>query len=126
MLRVTGGLADSWTPSYNYAPPHKIPEMQKIIDDSAIASGRKPDSVRRNYNLTGKITEDKISEDKSIIEGNSEDLLIGSIDFWIDTLVKFYKDLKMDTFTFWPVSHILSLVIDIEMTGVENGRWYIT
>ena len=100
--------------------------MQKIIDDSAIASGRKPDSVRRNYNLTGKITEDKISKDKSIIEGNSEDLLIGSIDFWIDTLVKFYKDLKMDTFTFWPVSHILSLVIDIEMTGVENGRWYIT
>ena len=41
-----------------------------------------------------------------IMVTNSEQdgLLVDSIDFWIDTFVKFYKDLQMDSFTFWPAN----------------------
>jgi hypothetical protein len=33
---------------------------------------------------------------------NSEQdgLVVGSVDFWSDTIIKFYKELQMDTFTF--------------------------
>jgi hypothetical protein len=36
--------------------------------------------------------------------GEQDGLLVGSVDFWIDTIVKFYKDLQMDSFTFWPAN----------------------
>jgi alkanesulfonate monooxygenase SsuD/methylene tetrahydromethanopterin reductase-like flavin-dependent oxidoreductase (luciferase family) len=110
MLRLTGRLGDGWTPSYGYAPPDQIPQMQEIIDQSLAAAGRKTSDVRRNYNLAGIILESdsKITEKKGRqqhIKGEEEGgLIIGSVDFWVDTIVKFYKDLRMDSFTFWPAN----------------------
>jgi alkanesulfonate monooxygenase SsuD/methylene tetrahydromethanopterin reductase-like flavin-dependent oxidoreductase (luciferase family) len=65
MLKLTGLFADGWTVSYNYVLPQKIPEMHKIIDESAIASRRKPNNVRRNYNLAGKIVLDEEFREQS-------------------------------------------------------------
>jgi hypothetical protein len=36
--------------------------------------------------------------------GEQDGLLVGSVDFRIDTIVKFYKDLQMDSFIFRPAN----------------------
>ena len=44
-------------------------------------------------------------EDMIMVTNSEQDgLLVDSIDFWIDTIVKFYKDIQMDSFTFWPAN----------------------
>lgn len=57
MLELTGRLVDGWIPSYPYAPPERLPEMNRRIDDAAIKAGRDPSSIRRLYNVNGVITE---------------------------------------------------------------------
>jgi hypothetical protein len=52
--------------------------MQKIVDESAIASRRKLNNIRRNYNLPGKIVLDEEFQVQSQTEGldaEQEDLL---------------------------------------------------
>jgi alkanesulfonate monooxygenase SsuD/methylene tetrahydromethanopterin reductase-like flavin-dependent oxidoreductase (luciferase family) len=108
MLRLTGRLGDGWTVSYGYAPLQQIPKMQQTIDQSLAAAGRKTNEVHRNYNLAGIVLESgskKAGQQEHIITNGEQDgLLVGSIDFWVDTIVKFYKDLRMDSFTFWPAN----------------------
>jgi hypothetical protein len=93
MLGLTGRLGDGWTPSYGYAPPAQIPKMQQTIDQSLTETGRKSNEVHRNYNLAG-----------SMMNSEQDGLPVGSVDFWIDTIIKFYNELQMDTFTFWPAN----------------------
>jgi alkanesulfonate monooxygenase SsuD/methylene tetrahydromethanopterin reductase-like flavin-dependent oxidoreductase (luciferase family) len=107
MLRLTGRLSNGWTPSYGYAPPDQIPQMQQTIEQSLAAAGRKKNEVRRNYNLAGIVSEGdtkKTGQEERMTNGEQDGLLVGSVDFWIDTIVKFYKDLQMDSFTFWPAN----------------------
>lgn len=107
MLRLTGRLGDGWTPSYGYAPPAQIPKMQQTIDQSLTETGRKSNEVRRNYNLAGIVLESntkKASQQGSMMNSEQDGLLVGSVDFWIDTIIKFYNELQMDTFTFWPAN----------------------
>jgi alkanesulfonate monooxygenase SsuD/methylene tetrahydromethanopterin reductase-like flavin-dependent oxidoreductase (luciferase family) len=107
MLRLTGRLGDGWTPSYGYAPPAQIPKMQQTIDQSLTETGRKSNEVRRNYNLAGIVLESntkKASQQGSMMNSEQDRLLVGSVDFWIDTIIKFYNELQMDTFTFWPAN----------------------
>jgi hypothetical protein len=104
MLRLTGRLGGGWTPSYRYAPPAQIPKMQQTIDQSLTETGRKSNEVHRNYNLAGIVLESntkKASQQGSMMNSEQDGLLVGSVDFWIDTIIKFYKELQMDTFTFW-------------------------
>ena len=61
--------------------------MQKIINESAIASSRKPNNIRRNYNLPGKIVLDEEFQVQSQTEGldaEQEDLL--KTNHYIDSL----------------------------------------
>jgi alkanesulfonate monooxygenase SsuD/methylene tetrahydromethanopterin reductase-like flavin-dependent oxidoreductase (luciferase family) len=109
MLRLTGRLGDGWTPSYGYAPPNQIPKMQQTLEQSISETGRKSNEVRRNYNLAGTILEGDANKEGQqqegmMTNGEQDGLLVGSIDFWIDTIVKFYKDLQMDSFTIWPAN----------------------
>jgi hypothetical protein len=46
----------------------------------------------------------KAGQKERMTNGEQDGLLVGSVDFWIDTIVKFYKDLQMDSFTFWPAN----------------------
>jgi alkanesulfonate monooxygenase SsuD/methylene tetrahydromethanopterin reductase-like flavin-dependent oxidoreductase (luciferase family) len=57
-LALTGRLADGWVPSLPFAPPEAVPDMQARIDEAAVAAGRRPQDVRRVYNLMGEITRD--------------------------------------------------------------------
>lgn len=91
MLELTGRLADGWVPSITYAPPEKLPEMQRRINQAATAAGRQPRDVRRVYNLMGRIG-----------PGPGQDRLDGPVSQWIEELTRFVVELGMDTFMFWP------------------------
>jgi alkanesulfonate monooxygenase SsuD/methylene tetrahydromethanopterin reductase-like flavin-dependent oxidoreductase (luciferase family) len=91
MLALTGRRADGWVPSIGYAPPERLPEMQRRIDTAAQEAGRKPQEIRRVYNVMGQIT-----------PGPAQQLLVGPVGHWIEQLTHFAVDLGMDTFIFWP------------------------
>lgn len=91
MLALTGRLADGWIPSITYVPPERLPEMQARVDDAALAAGRRPQDIRRVYNLMGRIG-----------HGPAHDLMDGPIGRWIEELTRFVVELGMDTFIFWP------------------------
>ncbi|MET7536070.1 LLM class flavin-dependent oxidoreductase [Streptomyces sp. NPDC005507] len=52
MLRLTGAAADGWLPSVPHVPPPRLAQGQLAIDEAALAAGRKPEQVRRLYNLS--------------------------------------------------------------------------
>jgi alkanesulfonate monooxygenase SsuD/methylene tetrahydromethanopterin reductase-like flavin-dependent oxidoreductase (luciferase family) len=91
MLNLTGRLGDGWIPSLRYAPPDRIPALQRRVDDGAEEAGRRPVEIRRMYNVSGAIT-----------AGTSRGLLQGPVSQWIDELTGFILDLGLDTFLFWP------------------------
>ncbi|MFI5755539.1 LLM class flavin-dependent oxidoreductase [Streptomyces sp. NPDC051569] len=96
MLRITGRLGDGWLPTNAYAPPERVPEMQRILDESAAAAGRDPKAVQRVYNVMGTITDGGPTS-----EGQS---LTGPAGFWVETLGRYRDELGFDSFLFWPVN----------------------
>ena len=90
-LDVLGRLADGWIPSSSYVPPEALPEKQQRIDDSALQAGRKPEEIRRVYNIMGMIT-----------DGPKEGLLTGPAEYWVDELTRLAVEIGMDTFIYWP------------------------
>lgn len=55
MLRLTGRVADGWLPSMGYADPDALGALTATLDDAALAAGRDPASVRRLYNVMGRL-----------------------------------------------------------------------
>ncbi len=55
MLRLVGRLADGWIPSAAYAPPEALGAMNATIDEAALAAGRRPEDIRRMYNVTATL-----------------------------------------------------------------------
>jgi alkanesulfonate monooxygenase SsuD/methylene tetrahydromethanopterin reductase-like flavin-dependent oxidoreductase (luciferase family) len=98
MLALTGQLSDGWSPSNAYAPPSRIPTMQRIIDEAAIGVGRDPKDVLRIYNVMGTITD----EHSTAAQSDDEMRVVGPAPYWIDTLKHFRDDLGFDSFLFWP------------------------
>jgi alkanesulfonate monooxygenase SsuD/methylene tetrahydromethanopterin reductase-like flavin-dependent oxidoreductase (luciferase family) len=94
MLRATGRLGDGWLPTNAYAPPARVPEMQRIIDDAARAAGRDPEHIRRVYNVMGAISDGAVSDDGR---------LVGPPEYWVETLLRYRDELGFDSFLFWPV-----------------------
>jgi alkanesulfonate monooxygenase SsuD/methylene tetrahydromethanopterin reductase-like flavin-dependent oxidoreductase (luciferase family) len=105
MLSLTGRLADGWVPSISYVPPERLPEMQQRIDEAALAAGRRPQDIRRVYNLMGRVG-----------AGPARDLLDGPAARWIAELTRFVVELGMDTFIFWPTEDPIR---QIELFAVE-------
>ncbi len=77
MLALTGMTADGWLPSAGYAPPDKLPAMNKAIDAAAEEAGRDPRAVRRLYNVNGRFT-------ARVGTG----FLDGPADVWVEQLVE--------------------------------------
>jgi alkanesulfonate monooxygenase SsuD/methylene tetrahydromethanopterin reductase-like flavin-dependent oxidoreductase (luciferase family) len=96
-LELTGRLADGWVPSLSWATPELVPELQRRIDEGAVAAGREPGEIRRLYNVSGTIE-----------DGPTRALLQGPADHWIETLTTFASDLGFDTFVFWPADEPLA------------------
>jgi alkanesulfonate monooxygenase SsuD/methylene tetrahydromethanopterin reductase-like flavin-dependent oxidoreductase (luciferase family) len=91
MLALTGRLGDGWVPSSSYVQPDQLIQKNRSIDEAAEQAGRLPGDIRRIYNLFGKIT-----------GGQSESVLKGPVDQWIDELRSLSNDHGMDTFIFGP------------------------
>ena len=100
MLRLTGRVAQGWSVSNSYVPPEVIPELERRIDEAARRHGRSPAGIRRNYNLMGVLTERTGPFERLRQRG----LLVGPAPVWADAILRYYRDLGMDTFVFWPVA----------------------
>jgi hypothetical protein len=72
-------------------PPERIPEPQARIDESAQAAGRDPATIKRLYNVSGRIT-----------TGAFGGFLDGPVDHWVEALTGLALDGGLDTFIFWP------------------------
>lgn len=90
-LRLIGRLADGWVPSYGHMNPDAFRVASATIDDAARSAGRDPDAIRRIYNIGGAITENRVGHEP----------LVGPAEQWVDTLVEWAIDLRVDTFVFW-------------------------
>ena len=99
MLRLTGQLAEGLLISSSYIPPEEVPATQKIIDEAAEKVGRNPNAIRRGYNLMGSI----LSAGSRTVTAKRKGLIIGTPKQWTDELLRYYNDLRMDTFIVWPV-----------------------
>jgi alkanesulfonate monooxygenase SsuD/methylene tetrahydromethanopterin reductase-like flavin-dependent oxidoreductase (luciferase family)/hemerythrin-like domain-containing protein len=53
MLRLTGAKAEGWLPSQAYLELDQLPDMNARIDEAATAAGRRPEDVRRLFNVNG-------------------------------------------------------------------------
>src|SRR5215210_826665 len=90
MLDLIGRVADGWVPSLSHAPPGRLPEMNKRIDEGTQKAGREPGEIRRAYNLSGNIG----TEDEGLLEGPASR--------WMETLTGFALEHGIDTFIYWP------------------------
>jgi alkanesulfonate monooxygenase SsuD/methylene tetrahydromethanopterin reductase-like flavin-dependent oxidoreductase (luciferase family) len=98
-LGLTGRMADGWLPSSSYAPPQRLPEMRQRIDEAALSVGRRPQDIRRIYNVMGLVT-----------PGPVQDLFTGPVDYWVDELTRLVVEVGMDTFIYWPADDRLHQV----------------
>jgi alkanesulfonate monooxygenase SsuD/methylene tetrahydromethanopterin reductase-like flavin-dependent oxidoreductase (luciferase family) len=100
-LRQTGELADGWLPSSAYLLPEHVPERQKLIDEGAARAGRPPTAIRRGYNVMGVIDLGRPDTPGNL---RRPGLIVGPPEHWVETLISFYVDLRLDTFICWPVA----------------------
>jgi alkanesulfonate monooxygenase SsuD/methylene tetrahydromethanopterin reductase-like flavin-dependent oxidoreductase (luciferase family) len=100
MLNVLGRLGDGWVaPLQSYLPTSKLLDAQRVIDASAVSTGRSPTSIRRGRNISG-IIDDEGKYGKSL-RGQGE-AVVGSVDDWVEELAHYYNELRIDSFIFWP------------------------
>ncbi len=93
MLRLIGELADGWVPSMAYVPPPLLAEKGPLVDAAAAAAGRDPGSIRRIYNISGRITEQVAPADTAIV---------GPPSYWRDRLLHLAAEHRIETFVLWP------------------------
>ena len=99
MLQLIGRMADGWIVSAGYVPPENIPALQAIIDDAARAAGRDTKAVRRAYNLAGTI----LRPGAPAMAARRRGIIAGAVSQWTDELIRYYSELRMDTFILWPI-----------------------
>ena len=101
MLNLTGQMADGVLVSYNYVPPEKLANLHQRIDAGAEEAGRKPNEIRRGYNLMGVLD---TGQPDTRIRGVGAEFLNGTTQEWIEQLIGLYENYRMDTFIFWPIA----------------------
>ena len=69
-LAVTGRVADGWIPSFDMAPPERVPEMRGRIDAAARRVGRDPEEITFVYNIEVRI-DASADADPGIISGSA-------------------------------------------------------
>jgi alkanesulfonate monooxygenase SsuD/methylene tetrahydromethanopterin reductase-like flavin-dependent oxidoreductase (luciferase family) len=100
-LRLTGRLADGVLLSSTYVSPDQLLENNRLIDEGAAQVGRPPSAVRRGYNLMGMLD---LGRPGTRIEQPQPGQIVGPPQQWVETIVRFYRDYRQDTFLFWPVA----------------------
>jgi alkanesulfonate monooxygenase SsuD/methylene tetrahydromethanopterin reductase-like flavin-dependent oxidoreductase (luciferase family) len=100
MLRLAGSRGDGWLIGTIYILPEQLDEVNRLLDEGAIQAGRKPEDVRRGYNLFGVIQLHPTER----FRFNRPGIIQGTVQEWIDTLLHFHHRYRHDTFIFWPVA----------------------
>ena len=72
-LAVTGRLADGWIPSFDSAPPERIPAMREIILNTARQAGRNPEEITFAYNIEVRIGAGG-TPDPGIVSGSPDEV----------------------------------------------------
>jgi alkanesulfonate monooxygenase SsuD/methylene tetrahydromethanopterin reductase-like flavin-dependent oxidoreductase (luciferase family) len=98
MLRLTGRAADGWVISSPRYPPDQIPAMQGQIDEAARRASRAPTAIRRLYNLSGAI----LAPGDPVTRPARPGIIVGSVGEWAEEIVRYYRDLRLDTFIYMP------------------------
>jgi alkanesulfonate monooxygenase SsuD/methylene tetrahydromethanopterin reductase-like flavin-dependent oxidoreductase (luciferase family) len=82
-LAVTGRQADGWIPGHaaDWLSKRYL-ESRPIIDEAALAAGRKPDEIATVYNFPGAITDAPLAATR---DGDGR-WIGGSVDQWIEEL----------------------------------------
>ena len=109
MLNLTGQMADGVLVSYNYVPPEKLANLHQRIDAGAEEAGRKPNEIRRGYNLMGVLD---TGRPDTRIRGLKAEFLNGTAQEWVEQLVGWYETYRVHTFIFWPVAGNASAQIE--------------
>jgi alkanesulfonate monooxygenase SsuD/methylene tetrahydromethanopterin reductase-like flavin-dependent oxidoreductase (luciferase family) len=110
MLRLTGEMADGLLVSTNYVPPERLPEFNRLVDEGAIQAGREPGEIRRGYNLMGVLD---LGQPDTRLDNPRPGQIAGSVQDWVEAIVRFYKDYRQDTFICWPVAGNERLQIEV-------------
>jgi alkanesulfonate monooxygenase SsuD/methylene tetrahydromethanopterin reductase-like flavin-dependent oxidoreductase (luciferase family) len=101
-LELIGRLADGWVPGSGVQRIDEFPALSARIDDAAVAAGRDPAAIRRVVNISGAITDGR----------RGEAPLEGPVDQWIETLVRWTVEHRVDAFIVWPT--------DLETRTIER------
>jgi alkanesulfonate monooxygenase SsuD/methylene tetrahydromethanopterin reductase-like flavin-dependent oxidoreductase (luciferase family) len=102
MQRLTGRMADGILVSSTYTPPERLPEMNAHIDAGAVEAGRPVEAIRRGYNLMGIIDVGQFNGGAPAPEPG---VIYGSVQVWIDLLIRYHTEYRLDTFIFWAVGN---------------------
>ncbi len=89
--KLLGRVADGWIPSLGRSSLDMLALRNEIIDESAADAGRDPADIRRLINVSGTITD---------VQSNG--MLDGPPDQWIEEIGSLALDHGFDTFIFWP------------------------
>jgi alkanesulfonate monooxygenase SsuD/methylene tetrahydromethanopterin reductase-like flavin-dependent oxidoreductase (luciferase family) len=100
MQRLTGRMADGILVSSTYVPPERLAEMNERIDEGAAEAGRPVEAIRRGYNLMGTIDVGQFGHSAFAAEPG---VLCGPVQAWVDLLIRYHTEYRLDTFIFWPV-----------------------
>ena len=96
LLRLTGRQADGWIVSSPYVPPDDLAPLHALIDEGAAQAGRPPTAIRRAYNVPGLIQAPGQMRTRPARPG----VIVGPAQQWVDELVRYHQELRMDTFFF--------------------------
>jgi alkanesulfonate monooxygenase SsuD/methylene tetrahydromethanopterin reductase-like flavin-dependent oxidoreductase (luciferase family) len=100
MLRLTGRMADGILVSSTYVPPERLLDINRQIDEGAREAGRQPDDIRRGYNLMGIVDLGQHGQRPDSLEAG---IIYGTVQGWVEQLVRLNAEYRQDTFLFWPV-----------------------
>ena len=100
MLRLAGQKGDGWLIGTTYILPEQLDEVNRYLDEGAIRAGKNPGDVRRGYNLFGVIQQHPSDR----LRFKRPGIIQGSVQSWVETLMRFHNQYRHDSFIFWPVA----------------------
>jgi alkanesulfonate monooxygenase SsuD/methylene tetrahydromethanopterin reductase-like flavin-dependent oxidoreductase (luciferase family) len=91
-LRLIARMADGWVPSVGYVGVDGMRDASARLDEELARVGRDPGEIRRVVNVGGTVTDGAVGPGP----------LDGPVERWADALAAWNRDMRIDTFVYWP------------------------